>query len=284
MRAPWRDRHGRFLPLKAAVLAAVPIPGLIYLARWIGGDLGGRALTEVLHGTGDWAVRFLLLSLAITPFARIAAWPGLLLVRRMVGVTALSYAAIHLVLYIVDQKFALLTIVSEIALRFYLTIGFIALLGMAALGWTSTDAAMKRLGRRWKQLHRLAYPIGALALLHFYIQSKANVTEPVFVSGLFAWLMVWRALPMSGRTSLAMLYVLVPVSAMCTLALEFAWYGLATRIDPLRIFNANWNANFFPRPMHEVAAAALALAIVMTARRVLTNGGLGAPPARVTAR
>ena len=120
-----------------------------------------------------------MLSLAITPFARILEWPRLLTVRRMIGVTALVYASVHFSLYIVDQKFNLLTVASEIVKRFYLTIGFVALSGLIALGVTSTDAAMKRMGRRWKQLHRLVYPIGVLALLHYFIQTKANVGEPV---------------------------------------------------------------------------------------------------------
>jgi sulfoxide reductase heme-binding subunit YedZ len=136
------------------------------------------------------------------------------------------------------------------------------------------------MGKRWKQLHRLAYPIGALALLHFYIQTKANVAEPVFVSGLFAWLMVWRTLPMARRTSLPVLYALVPVSAVLTAALEFAWYGIATRIDPFRILNANWSERFFPRPAHEVAAVALAVALGATVRRLISGRPVSRPVPR----
>ena len=134
---------------------------------------------------------------------------------------------------------------SEIVLRFYLAIGFVALSGLIALGVTSTDAAMKRMGKRWKQLHRLVYPIGVLALLHFFIQTKANVGEPVFVAGLFVWLMLWRLLPVAWRTALSTYFVLVPVSAVMTAAIEFAWYGLATKIDPFRILQANWSERFF---------------------------------------
>jgi sulfoxide reductase heme-binding subunit YedZ len=268
MRVPWRDRHGRFLKFKAAVLAGMPIPGLVWAFWLIDGDLGGRPVNEVIHGFGSWTVRFLMLTLAITPFARILEWPRLLTVRRMVGVTALAYATVHFALYIVDEKFNLLTVASEIVLRFYLAIGFVALLGLTALGVTSTDAAMKRMGKKWKQLHRLVYPIGVLALLHFFIQTKANVGEPVVVSGLFVWLMLWRVLPVRWRTSLWSYFALVPVSAVLTAAIEFAWYGLATHVDPFRILNANWSERFFPRPAHEVAAVALAVAIVVTARRL----------------
>jgi methionine sulfoxide reductase heme-binding subunit len=136
------------------------------------------------------------------------------------------------------------------------------------LGVTSTDAMMKRMGKRWKQLHRLAYPIGVLALLHFFIQTKANVGEPVFVSGLFVWLMLWRLLPVAWRTALPTYYALVPVSAVLGAAIEFAWYGLATKIDPFRILQANWSERFFPRPAQEVAAVALAVALIVTARRL----------------
>jgi len=275
MRFLWRDRHGRFLPFKAAVLATTPIAGLLY-AFWLAtGDLGARPTTEVIHGTGLWAIRWLMISLAITPFARLIEWPRLLTVRRMAGLTALAYAVAHLTLYIVDQNFRLVTVVTEIALRFYLTIGFFALSGLIALGVTSTDAAMKRMGKRWKQLHRLAYPIGALGLLHYYIQSKANVNEPVFVSGLFVWLMLWRAAPVAWRQSAALLLGLVPVSACLTAGLEFAWYGLATKIDPFRILSANWSERFFPRPAHEVAAVALGVAIAVLVRRWLRRPSRG---------
>ena len=282
MRVPWRDRHGGFLRFKAAVLALMPIPGLLWAFWWIHGDLSARALNDVIHGIGSWTVRWLMISLAITPFARIVEWPRLLTVRRMVGVTAMTYALAHFLLYVVDQKFNPLTVVSEIVLRFYLTIGFVALCGLIALGWTSTDAAMKRMGKRWKRLHRLVYPIGVLALLHFFIQTKANVGEPVFVAGLFLWMMLWRALPMAQRTAVWTFYALVPVSAVLTAVVEFTWYGIATKIPPLRILYANWNERFFPRPAHEVAAAALLVAIVVTARRLWARRA-GMRPATRTA-
>ncbi len=267
MRVPWRDRHGRFLWFKAAVLASMFLPAMVYLVWWLRGEFGARVLNEFTHGSGLWAIRFLLISLTVTPFARLAEFPRLLTVRRIVGLTALAYGVAHLMFFVADQKFQLWTVVTEIALRFYLTIGFVALLGLTALGVTSTDGAMRRMGRRWKQLHRLIFPIGVLALLHFYIQTKANVSEPVFVSGLFLWLLAWRAMPLARRGSAVVLLALVPVAAALTMALEFAWYGVATRIDPFRILSSNWNERFFPRPAHEVAAMALAVAVVVLGRR-----------------
>ena len=134
MIVPWRDRHGRFLPLKAVVLAAGFIPGAVLAFWWANGMLGGRPVTEVIHGTGDWAIRYLLISLAITPAARVLNWPRLLLVRRIVGLTALAYALAHLTLFVVDQNFHLVVAATEILRRFYLTIGFVVLLGLGILG------------------------------------------------------------------------------------------------------------------------------------------------------
>jgi methionine sulfoxide reductase heme-binding subunit len=273
MNVPWRDRRGRFLPLKAIVLASVFVPGGLY-AFWLATDaLGARPIMEAIHGMGLWAIRLLLISLAISPLARALDWPGLLLVRRNIGVAAACYAVAHLSLYVVDQNFKLFTVVSEIALRFYLTIGFVALLVLLALAMTSTDGWVKRLGPNWKRLHRLAYPFSAVALLHFFIQSKLNVSEPVFVSGLFVWLMAWRAVPEAWRRrqgigfTAALYSALAVASGLATTALEFAWYGLATKVDPWRVLYANETVARGLRPAHWVFVVTASLALVFVARR-----------------
>ncbi|HET6197823.1 MAG TPA: ferric reductase-like transmembrane domain-containing protein [Acetobacteraceae bacterium] len=265
---PWRDRHGRFLPLKATMLAAAFIPGAVLAWWWANGMLGGRPVTEVIHGTGDWAIRTLLISLAITPAARVLDWPRLLLVRRIVGLTALAYAVAHLTLYVVDQKYRLGVVVSEIALRFYLTIGFVVLLGLGLLGATSTDSWVQRLGRRWKVLHRSIYLLGTLALLHYFIQAKSNVSEPVFFSGLFVWLLAWRALPMAWQRSLFAQLALTAVAALAAAGIEFAWYGLTTGIDPWRVLAASESLRFGLRPAHYVALAGLAVVVLAGLRRI----------------
>src|ERR1019366_7206159 len=114
------------------------------------------------------------------------------------------------------------------------------------------------------------------------IQTKANVGEPVFVSGLFVWLMLWRLLPVTWRTALPTYFALVPVSATLTAAIEFGWYGLATKIDPFRILQANWTERFFPRPAHEVAAVALMVAGVVTARSLWSRWSAARPSAGIT--
>ena len=274
MNVPWRDRRGRFLPFKTAVLASLFIPGILYTMWLATGALGGRPVIQAIHGTGLWAIRFLLISLAITPFARALDWPALLLVRRNVGVAAACYAVAHLCLYIVDQNFKLLTVISEIALRFYLTIGFVALLVLLALAVTSTDGWVRKLGRNWKRLHRLAYPLGVVALLHFYIQSKLNVSEPVFVSGLFIWLMAWRLVPETWRRKqgigfTAALYSgLAVLSGLVTAGMEFGWYGLTTKINPWRVIAANESIARGLRPAHWVFVVTAALLVVFILRRM----------------
>lgn len=267
MQVPWRDRRGRFLPLKAAVLAAVCIPGLLTLFWWTQDGLGARPINEAIHQTGLWTVRFLLISLAVTPLRATLDWPRLVLVRRMLGVTAMAYGLLHLTLYTLDQKWSVGVVASEIVHRFYLTIGFVALLALIALGATSTDAATRRLGRWWKRLHRLAYPVAVLALLHYFIQSKANVSEPVFVAGLYVWLMLWRLLPAHGQRAMAVYPVLALLAGAGAAAIEFAWYRIATHISAERVLAANETLAYGPRPAQLVAVAALALALLIAGRR-----------------
>jgi methionine sulfoxide reductase heme-binding subunit len=268
MVVPWRDRHGRFLPLKATVLAAALVPGAV-IAWWlVNGMLGGRPITEAIHDVGDWTVRWLLISLAITPASRALNWPRLLTVRRIVGLTALAYLLAHFTLYIVDQKFALLFVASEIVRRFYLTIGFVALTGLAVLGTTSTDGWTRRLGRWWKRLHRIIYGLAVLALLHYFIQSKSNVSEPVYMSGLFVWLMIWRVLPMTWQRSVIACLVLSVVAGLAATGIEFAWYAIATGINPWRVFAANETLRFGLRPAHYVALTGLGATLLIAVRRV----------------
>src|SRR5262249_56590025 len=116
------------------------------------------------------------LSLAVPPARNLLPWPRLLLVRRMVGVAAFVYVAAHLALYVVDQAFDLEKVVVEIALRFYLTIGFSALAILSAMAATSTDAMMRRLGGgRWRRLHQLAYGGGGFAVLPFFLPPQTRV-------------------------------------------------------------------------------------------------------------
>ncbi|MCL2427850.1 MAG: sulfoxide reductase heme-binding subunit YedZ [Alphaproteobacteria bacterium] len=261
MKLPWRDRAGRLMPLKLLVFAALPVPGAV-LAIWLATDaLGPRQVNALMHWTGLWTIRLLLLSLAITPLRAILDWPKLPMVRRMIGVGALTYGVTHLSLYIVDQNFRLAHVALEIASRFYLTIGFVGLTGLTALGATSTDAAVRRMGRNWNRLHWLAYPIGVLAVWHAALQSKANIGEALLMSGLFVWLMLFRLLPAAWRRRPSALVGLALAATAATAVIEYSWYALATHIPPDRVFAANFDLAYPPSSAGWVLIVTLIVAI-----------------------
>lgn len=191
----WRDRRGRLSWLRVATLAVLVWPVALVAAAAARGGLGGRPLNEVIHRTGWWALVFLLASLAISPLRRTARFAKLVDVRRMVGVAAFVYAAVHLGLYVADQGFDVVKVAVEIVSRLYLTIGFVALLGLLVLAATSNDTMVKRLGGlRWRRIHQAAYAVTVLSLVHFFQQTKADVSLPTLYAGLFAWLMGYRLL------------------------------------------------------------------------------------------
>jgi methionine sulfoxide reductase heme-binding subunit len=267
MAVPWRDHGGRFSWLKALVFLAVFIPGLVLAAQWATGNAGARPVTFTIDGCGLWAVRFLLITLAVTPLRRLANWPRVVLLRRMLGLTALCYVLAHFSLYIVDQNFHLGTVATEIALRVYLTIGFVVLLGLCALGATSTDGVMRRMKRNWKRLHRLLYVLVPLGILHFFMQSKADVSQAVLVGGFFIWLMLWRALPARWNTRLVPLVGVAAASGLAAAGIEYAWYGIATHINPARVLAANLDVALGIRPAVWVAIAGLAIAFLAALRQ-----------------
>ena len=259
---PWTDRAGNFSPLKAATLAAVLLPGcwVLYLAAT--GGLGPRPITEAIHETGDWAIRILVASLAVTPLRRILDWPKLILVRRMLGVSALAYALVHFTLYIWDQNWDLAKGVSEIWLRTYLLIGFAALLGLVALGATSFDWAIRALGRNWGRLHTLVYAIGVLAVIHYFMQTKLDVFQATFLAGLFILLMLyrlahWRRFDIAAPATLAAIAV---IGTLGTAAAELAWYATATGVPASRVFLANFQFAFQIRPSWWVLVVGLGMA------------------------
>lgn len=259
---PWRDRSGAFSPVRALVLAALLLPALLLAGAAWSASLGPKPWQAATQDSGTWAMRLLLLSLLATPARQILREARIAELRRMVGVACFAYAALHLLLYAGDLAFDWLKVATEIARRIYLTIGFAALLGLAALAATSTDGAVRRLGgERWRRLHRLAYPAAALALLHFTLQSKADVTEPMVMWGFYLWLMGYRlAAPAGGAPALTALLALATAAAAATAALEFAWYGLATGIDPWRVLAANLDVALGLRPALWVGLAGLAAA------------------------
>ncbi|MCK0208057.1 ferric reductase-like transmembrane domain-containing protein [Starkeya koreensis] len=227
--------------------------------------LGARPLVEVIRFIGDWTIRLLLLTLAVTPARRLLNWPKLLSARRTLGLGAALLLAIHFTAYLVDIG-DLGMAAREIVLRIYLTIGFIALLAFAALAATSWDGALRWLGGvRWGRLHALIYPATALGILHFFMQQKLDVTEPTLMAGLFVWLMGWRVMQRYGRgTGFLNLLALAAFSGLATALIEAGWYLAATGIDPARVLAANLDFAYSIRPAWWVFAAGLVASLAST--------------------
>ncbi len=253
--------------LRQVTLVLLCLPALHLAWRWYTDDLGARPVTEATHVTGDWTIVFLLCSLALTPARAVFDWIPLTQIRRRIGVAAALYAGLHFLIYVADQKWNLVVVALEISKRFYLTIGFTTLLMLTALAITSTNGWQRRLKRNWKRLHWLIYPAAVLAILHFFIQSKANVGEPTVAAGLFAWLMLWRAMPAGLRTSFAGLFLLAIGATVAGFLFEVAWYGIVNGIGPQRLFNADIDPDLFPRPVHKVLIVSLAASAIVAAWR-----------------
>src|SRR6185312_2825710 len=253
--------------LRLVTLVGLCLPALDLAWLWYTDDLGARPVTLATHITGDWTVIFLLCSLALTPARAVFDWMPLVQIRRRIGVAAALYAGLHFLIYVADQKWNLIVVALEIAKRFYLTIGFVALLSLAALAITSTNGWQRRLKRNWKRLHWLIYPAAVLAILHFFIQSKANVGEATVAAGLFAWLMIWRFLPVKLRTRYLGLVVLAAGATLAALAFELSWYGLVNHVDPMRVLRADIDPDLAPRPLLKVLLSATAAIVLVAIRR-----------------
>jgi sulfoxide reductase heme-binding subunit YedZ len=279
MTYPWKDYGGHTSPLKLAMFAALFVPGLWVMLAFSFGWLGARPLNEAIHQFGLWTIRLIFIALAITPLRHILQWSRLIVVRRMVGVAAFAYAIAHLTLYTGDQAFDLAKVATEIAVRIYLTIGFAAVLGLAALAATSTDGMIRRLGaRRWQRLHRLVYVIALLAVVHYFMQSKLDLWEPMIMAGIYAWLMGYRLLArlvgVRGRLAPVWVGALGLAVAVLTAGGEAAYFWIAYGVDPMRVIAVNWSLATGVRPGVVVLGLGLAVAAAGALR------GLFATPAR----
>jgi sulfoxide reductase heme-binding subunit YedZ len=254
--------------LRLVTLIGLCLPALELAWRWYNGDLEPRPVTVATHSTGDWAVIFLMLSLAMTPARALFDWMPLVQIRRRIGVAAALYAGAHFLIYVLDQKWNLVVVATEIIKRFYLTIGFVTLLMLVVLAITSTDGWQKRLRRNWKRLHWLIYPAAFIAIVHFFIQSKVKIGEPAFTAGLFAWLMLWRVLPprlQRGYLGLALLGV---SATLATVVFEAAWYWLVNGRDPIVALLANLDPELVFRPAQKVLIASLLVIAAVALRRL----------------
>jgi methionine sulfoxide reductase heme-binding subunit len=280
----WRDRRGRLSVLRFAVLALLlmPLAKAVFEAGAIAH--GARPLNELIHRAGFWALVFLGVTLAVTPFRRIVRYGNLIDVRRMLGVGTFCYIATHLALFFADQSYSPAKFFHEITHRVYLIIGAIAWLGLAALAATSTDGMVRRLGGlRWRRLHQAIYAITLLGLIHYFQQTKADVTVPTFAASLFLWLIGYRVLAWRQDTSELSTFNLLGLTivvALLTFAGEAIGIAIAFHVSPLRLLETVFDFDAGIRPGWQVLVAGL---IVVAIDAVMARVRSRAPRAREVA-
>lgn len=174
------------------VAALVPVSMLIW--RAVEGTLGAEPVETILHGTGDWALRFLLLTLTVSPLRQLTGKSFFLKFRRMLGLFCFFYAALHLSTYLVfEHFFDWQEILKDVVKRPYITIGFAAFLMLLPLTFTSSNKMMKRLGKNWKTLHRMVYVIAVFAIFHFLWLIKADFQQPLVYGVITVLLLFFRS-------------------------------------------------------------------------------------------
>jgi sulfoxide reductase heme-binding subunit YedZ len=262
----WLDRRGQLSPLRIATLALLLLPVAKALVDASDIAHGARPINDLIHRAGFWALVFLGVTLAVTPFRRIARYGNLIDVRRMLGVGTFIYIAAHLVLYVADLKYDFAKAFYELTHRVYLIVGGVAWIGLAVLAATSTDAMVKRIGGlRWRRLHQTIYLIALLALIHYFQQTKADLTVPVFVSGLFTWLMGYRVLAWwldKNELSTLSLLALSVVVALLTFIGEAVGIGITFGVSPLRVLETVFDIDAGIRPGWQVLTAGLVVVAI----------------------
>jgi len=188
--------------IKPVLFSVCLLPFVFIVVQAFAGSLGTNPVEAMTHRTGDWALRFLLITLSITPLRRIINLPWLIKIRRMLGLYAFFYAFMHFITYIwFDQYFDWMEILIDIPKRPFITVGFAAFLLLIPLAVTSTNKMMRRLKKNWTKLHKLIYLIAALGVLHFLWVVKADTFEPLVYAIILLVLFSYRAY--SRRKSLA---------------------------------------------------------------------------------
>ena len=183
--------------LKTAIFVLSLVPFLRLFVLGFQDRLGANPIEFITHSTGFWTLTFLCITLAVTPLRRLTGWQQLIRVRRMLGLFAFFYACAHLVTYVwFDQWFSLEEIAKDIWKRPFITVGFAAFVLLVPLAITSTNRMMRRLGRRWSQLHRLVYVIVILGVAHFWWlkEDKNDLSEPWLFCGIVVALLLFRLL------------------------------------------------------------------------------------------
>lgn len=272
MRFPWLDRSGKLSFLKLFVFIGVFLPGLLLVYQLYFGLLSPYPEDAIIKESGLWAIRFLILTLAVSPIRAILGWPKLISVRRTLGIATFIYSLIHLLGWLVDIDFDWSLAGLEIYLRLYLLIGFIAFLMMIPLALTSLDSTIKKLGgKNWQRIHRFVYFIGVLSIFHFYLLlEKLSTPEAQVLVGIFIFIMSWRLLRLiTTKISFIMLYSLSLISGILTMFVEILYYYFFTTLNASNlIWSANWTFDGGLRPGWIVMFIGLTLISIAQIRKI----------------
>jgi methionine sulfoxide reductase heme-binding subunit len=181
---------------KVVIFALCLAPLGLLLWRGTHNGLGANPIEFITHATGDWTLRFLVLTLAVTPVRKLLGRPQLVRFRRMLGLFAFFYGCLHLVTYVwLDKFFDFSAMLADVAKRRFITVGFTAFVLLLPLALTSTAGWIRRLGgRKWQALHRLIYVSAVAAVVHYYWLVKSDVRLPVFYGAVVGMLLLWRAI------------------------------------------------------------------------------------------
>ena len=182
------------LGIKPILFIVCLVPFVVLVIGAVNDTLGTNPVETMTHETGEWALRFLLVTLIITPLRRLTGNNWLIKLRRMFGLFAFFYACLHFMTYIwFDHYFDWMEIVKDIPKRPFITVGFTAFILLIPLAATSTNRMMKRLKKNWIKLHRLVYVVAVLGVLHFLWLVKADILEPMVYAVILLILLGYRA-------------------------------------------------------------------------------------------
>jgi sulfoxide reductase heme-binding subunit YedZ len=188
------------------LVCLLPLLLLIGDAYGVTGSLGANQIEAILDRFGNWALRFIMIVLAVTPLRRLTDWNWLSRFRRMLGLFTFFYAFMHFLTWLVlDQELRLSDILEDLTERPFITLGFMAVVLLTALAMTSFMAIRRRMGKRWQLLHNMAYVVGILGVWHYWWQVKKDITEPLIYAGILCVLLTaritWRWKQRSLRAS-----------------------------------------------------------------------------------
>jgi sulfoxide reductase heme-binding subunit YedZ len=270
---PWQDRSRRFSWLKGSTFALMLLPAVRSAYLFGIGDYGVTPLAGLTYWSGVWATIILLMALAVTPAATMFHWPGLVDVRRMIGVTALVYTIAHMVIYFAFRRWDYVVIANDMMTRLTLIAATLSTIGLIVLGATSVDAAVRYMGtKNWQWLHNTIYVISALAILHVVL-ARGTYAEQYILTAIFFWLMVWRMLARYGLGTSAMALAMLAIASCLVAAfLEAGFLWSRRGFDVWETLGYNFSLSIldvaYP-PAWQVLALGFLVALGVAGRGVL---------------